>query len=389
MSPDQPPSAARRLRLPVVLSVILHASSLLLGLSAAGAAAAAERASGLRITVRSHEEQVIDGSFGVDFAVTSFAGGPFGLVPVVRFERGEECLLAARLTSGGDPPEELGPGESHTGRFEVAYAADRRPFSYRRLWLGLRAPGIPRPVVSEPVYVYFTPYETVEVWSAEDFDGLQRIWSSPGDRTGRRRVLSREAIPASDLTESELAVPGARVELASLPGLGYSVPRRIPRGFVPRILFPGWGRSPFVRANGIAAAGPRLQAGGEVDARARRLAIPGAGAAPDGNGGNGGGGDVGGGGGGGGGASSNRFTGTVSGRIFAIVENDLPDLDPTSLDIVGIKVELLRKRSLTDEVIGTAFTGEGGDVHIAFDQTLNDPDIDVYLKVTAENEASS
>ena len=57
-----------------------------------------------------------------------------------------------------------------------------------------------------------------------------------------------------------------------------------------------------------------------------------------------------------------------------------------SLDIVGIKVELLRKQGLGDEVIGTAFTVEGGDFDIAFDETINDPDIDVYLQVTAENE---
>jgi len=377
--------AGRHLRRSLVLSVLLYGLSFQPGFSGL-AAMPRDHGAGLRITVRSYEEPSIDGAFVVDFAVTSLAGGSFGLVPVVKLEPGEECLQTARLTSGGDPPDELGPGERFLGRFEITYAAALRPFSYCRLWLGLRAPDVPRPVVFEPVYVYFTPYETVEVWSAEDFDGLQRIWNSPSDRTGRRRALARETIPASDLTESELASPGMRVRLASLPGLGYSVPRRVssvfavggPLRWFLRWLVPGGQRIPILRADRNAQAGAVLQAGAMLDAGAMLPAARKAAVLPAGNGA-----------GGGGGASSNRFAGTVSGGLFTIVENDLSNLDPTSLDIVGIKVELLRKRSLTDEVIGTAFTGEGGTVEIDFDTTVNDPDIDVYLKVTAENKAGT
>jgi hypothetical protein len=360
--------AGRRIRLAIVFFASLPGLGIPLGFPAAPAAEDGDRAAGLRINVRSHEEPSIDGSFTVDFAVTVHGGGPFGLVPGVKFERGEECLLAARQVSGGDPPDELGPGERYTGRFEVTYAAERRPFSYRRLWLGLRAPGIPRPVVFEPVYVYFTPFDTVEVWSVEDFERLKRVWNSPGDRTGRRRALRKEQIPASDVTEVELARRGARVRLVSLPGLGYSVPRRIPSGFAaggPGFVRAGRTYQAF-QAGGDPGAGAKFQAGAaaQLDARA-------------------------GAGGGGGGGNSNQFEGTVSGRIFATVDDDFGNSNSISLDIVGIKVELMRKRSLGDEVIGTDFTEEGGEFDIAFDVTLNDPDIDVYLQVTAENEAGT
>lgn len=370
----------------VRISIMLSALSIFLSLADATAAAPGERAAGLQITVRSHEEPSVDGSFTVDFAVTSRIGGPFGLTPAVRFEPGEGCLQEARLTNGGDPPDELGLGERYPGRFEIAYALERRPYSYCRLWLGLRAPGAQRPVIAEPVYVYFTPYETVEVWSADDFDRLNRVWSSPKDRTPRRRRIQKELIPVSDLTDAELASRNTRLRLVSLSGLGYSVPQRIPGSSLARLNVGDGGQLAWfaLRGNGL----PFLHAGRNLGAAARLPAaenLPPEGKAAA---------VLGGGqtdpgverGAGGGVAGSNQFAGTVSGSIFTSVENDFSDPDPTSLDIVGIRVELMLKKSLTDEVIGTAFTREGGVFDIAFDQTKNDPDIEVYLNVTAENE---
>jgi hypothetical protein len=75
---------------------------------------------------------------------------------------------------------------------------------------------------SANIYLYFTPYQTVEVWNEEDFDKLPRIWASP-DKNNQPipTRIKKSDIPLSDLSLAELGNDSIPKSYISVPGLAY------------------------------------------------------------------------------------------------------------------------------------------------------------------------
>ena len=53
-------------------------------------------------------------------------------------------------------------------------------------------------------YVYFTPYNTTEIWNIEDFYSLKRVWHTPTSPAPQRIFIPKYKIPQSDITDWSL-----------------------------------------------------------------------------------------------------------------------------------------------------------------------------------------
>jgi hypothetical protein len=74
-----------------------------------------------------------------------------------------------------------------------------------------------------PVSFYFTPYNSVEVWSEESLEVLLRPWSYDAGFYSRKSVDISD-IPASNLTTAHLIDPDYPKSYYSVEGLGYTIP---------------------------------------------------------------------------------------------------------------------------------------------------------------------
>ncbi len=51
--------------------------------------------------------------------------------------------------------------------------------------------------------VYFTPWNTIEIWNESDFEDLQRVWFSQANNHDERIFIHKDSLPVSDLTDAE------------------------------------------------------------------------------------------------------------------------------------------------------------------------------------------
>ncbi|RFP64710.1 hypothetical protein D0N36_12465 [Hymenobacter lapidiphilus] len=118
------------------------------------------------------------------------------------------------------------PGDTLRSTITVEYDVNRIPFALEKLLVRLVNPAGDL-VASAPAFVFFTPYQTVEVWNRTDLDNLNRVWDVPNTGVApTRRYVSERDIPLSDLTDDELADPDVPKKLKSIVGLAYSIPMK-------------------------------------------------------------------------------------------------------------------------------------------------------------------
>jgi len=104
------------------------------------------------------------------------------------------------------------------------YNSNYLPFSYRALRIEI-GDGDDNLNV-EKTFVYFTPYNTLEIWSYDDFLDLKRTWDSPEEgllTSNRDNNIHPDSIPTSNISDEEFANDSFEYQYFSLPGLGYSV----------------------------------------------------------------------------------------------------------------------------------------------------------------------
>ncbi len=108
----------------------------------------------------------------------------------------------------------------------VSYNAAAKPFGLENLTLRY-LDGAGTQLAAAPAFLYFTPYNTLEVWSRDGLDSLKRVWDTPTN-TPTRQAATKASVPVSDLTYAEVADPTVPKKYRSVPGLAYSVPVRDP-----------------------------------------------------------------------------------------------------------------------------------------------------------------
>lgn len=87
--------------------------------------------------------------------------------------------------------------------------------------------------------LYFTPYGSVEIMSAHDFENSYRVWLDRNSNISTLRVyIPREQIPVSDLNLEKDTVGGKdqddiEVRFVKVPGLAYDIPMKVNREAIP------------------------------------------------------------------------------------------------------------------------------------------------------------
>lgn len=233
------------------------------------------------------------------------------------------------------PDSNVTEGQSRNIIFDIPFDSAKIPFTFDRLKIGLRNKTTGEVDASTIAYLYFTPYRTVEIWNQTDFEGLPRDWTTRA--TGEARIeIPKSRLPTTDLSRTELELGQIETMEVSVPGLPYSVARR-----------------------------------------AQQVSEPKAG-------------------------QGQVFNGTVCGRVVTEIDSYQGDpatnvFNKKTLPIWDIKVELRiqdtvplnGKPTLVDRLIGTTFTDEKGEFEIPVDFTAFDADLELSVKVIAENESET
>ncbi len=76
--------------------------------------------------------------------------------------------------------------------------------------------------------IYFTPYNTLEIWGYNEFLDLKREWDSPeeGLYTNLREYIDPDSLPESNVTIEEFNTDTFALQYLSYPGLAYTIPMK-------------------------------------------------------------------------------------------------------------------------------------------------------------------
>lgn len=190
--------------------------------------------------------------------------------------------------------------------------------------------------------IYFTPYNTIEIWNLEDYYSLPRRWINQDDFPGKTRVyIPSDSIPESNITDFSLYMRDSsnwndwwvdNFREVEIDGLAYTILMKpVPEDSL--LYYKDFDDSPIKYATG----------------------------------------------------GRKKFTGTVKGRITTTVENGFGS--PT-FGLAGIRVRLMEKDAIYDEPFGETFTDENGYYSITYSKSqsiLEGSEIELYLKLYAED----
>ncbi|MBL7811854.1 MAG: hypothetical protein JNL57_06485 [Bacteroidetes bacterium] len=120
-------------------------------------------------------------------------------------------------------------GDSISDTAELFFNKDRMPFYFQYLELNMRSLNdtAQRIFQSAEVMVYFTPYDTIEVYNSTDFDRLHRIWNTDDSQMVALRIpANKNELPVSNLSEEDFANDSLVISYYSHPALSYVVPKQ-------------------------------------------------------------------------------------------------------------------------------------------------------------------
>ncbi len=120
------------------------------------------------------------------------------------------------------------PGDSFNLSLSFSYNSEYLPFSYRALNIEILHQSDTSLAESFKAIIYFTPYNSLEVWDYDDFLDLKRSWESPeyGLLTEYRDSINPDSIPISNLSDDDFKNDSFQYQYFSLPGLAYVVPMK-------------------------------------------------------------------------------------------------------------------------------------------------------------------
>ena len=95
-------------------------------------------------------------------------------------------------------------GDSICDSLEIQFSKNSIPFFYQKLVLQISDVLDSVQYGSENFKVYFTPYNTIELWNSDDFDGLKRIWDTPKwGFDSLRYYVHKDSLPISNMSDSD------------------------------------------------------------------------------------------------------------------------------------------------------------------------------------------
>ncbi|HTJ49777.1 MAG TPA: hypothetical protein VL443_10015, partial [Cyclobacteriaceae bacterium] len=209
-------------------------------------------------------------------------------------------------------------------------------------WL---APSLPntRPVTyteNTTGKVYFTPYNTVEVWNDDDFYNLNRIWYEKGTLTDTiRRSIPKESIPVSNILPTDSITEDWQDDFQSIQvaGLPYEV---MLRGVDPAV----------------------IDSLNVDDGSDSTVSVPGAK------------------------LGFHTFSGTIKGRLVSNIVNNFGD--HVQIGLAGILVKLKERDKLYNEQFAETMTDANGYYTLTYSR-LQSPfegkHIELFIKVKSKN----
>ncbi|MCZ2128729.1 MAG: T9SS type A sorting domain-containing protein [Bacteroidia bacterium] len=221
------------------------------------------------------------------------------------------------------------PGDSISNFLSIGFNKNNLPFYYQVVQVQIWDNAGEHKLSSENFMVYFTPWNTIEIWNEMDFESLQRVWFSQSNNHDTRVYINKDSLPTTDLTLEEFANDSIPKSYYTPKGLGYMIP-------VHYIEDEDFER----RADGC-------------------------------------------------GTFKKRWKGQVTGRIMARVNSDFGG--STDINISGIKVVLMQRDGSwirTDKSLGVGFTDLNGEFLINVDKCIRSGignNIELYIKVESVN----
>lgn len=201
--------------------------------------------------------------------------------------------------------------------------------------------------------LYFTPYGSVEIMSAHDFENTYRVWLDRSSNIPALRVyIPRDQIPVSDLNLETDTVGGKdqddiEVRYVKVPGLAYDIPMKVDRNAIP----PGEGDDgldSLDESDGIAYLDEKNGPSAKVFGR--------------------------------------TFHGVVTGRITSDILNDLQM--PRNIPLSGIYVKLKERDKWFDEDFGIAHCDANGNFRFEYHEwqsSLEGKHIELYVVIQSKN----
>lgn len=176
------------------------------------------------LEVESFEKPVQDGQFQFNFKI--FANDTLNWNHNLKIEPeiNAPWFLGFNLVGAFTPPATLLPGDSIMGTMQVLYDLNALPYYDQRLYLQLEDASTLEMETEVEVAVYFTPYNSVEIWNMLDYDKLKRIWDNPAANPPQRIYVNPASIPQSDLNDEEWANDSVPVDYQHVDGLPYMIP---------------------------------------------------------------------------------------------------------------------------------------------------------------------
>lgn len=234
-------------------------------------------------------------------------------------------------------------GDSICDSLEIQFSKNSIPFFYQKLVLQISDVLDSVQYGSENFKVYFTPYNTIELWNSDDFDGLKRIWDTPKwGFDSLRYYVHKDSLPISNMSDSDFFSDSIPVSYLSHPALPYLVPVN-------------WIDDIYDEpsSNGISKRDDGC------------------------------------------GASKKRWKGTISGKLTTQVISDLGG--NVTIPISGIRVKIMEKDGGVnpDDLLGVTFTNDNGEFSMFIDECqrhsecLLSPcegdDLEIYLIIESRN----
>ncbi|MDP2174851.1 MAG: hypothetical protein Q8K70_02965, partial [Bacteroidota bacterium] len=168
--------------------------------------------------VKSYEKDTIDGLLAITVIIeaedTSYIGNVFSFEALGHFFTGSGLFHTNR--------DSLMPGDTMMFHFSLSYDIDSVPYYPADLDFYVKD-SINNETVNNDFSIsskiYFTPWNTIEVWNFDDFHGQNRVWlANEGNPT--RVFIHKDSLPVSDITDT---IPDDAF-LKQIDGLAYAIP---------------------------------------------------------------------------------------------------------------------------------------------------------------------
>lgn len=196
--------------------------------------------------------------------------------------------------------------------------------------------------------IYFTPYNTIEIWDSYDYSMLKRVWLIPSMEIPQRVYVDKKDIPVSDIPVDYNPVEEWQddARLVFIDGLAYAIPMlpTNPDSLSPLEL-PDTTTLSISKAEGKSNEAKLFSNCGGCS------------------------------------WGRNRFHADITGNVRSLINGKTTDPIPLS----GLKVQLYETDGLFERVHGVATTNDNGGFAISINFCKAKPSIKVYVKIFAEN----